>query len=115
MITVFVIDGIDYTFHIFGIVFIIISVILFFTVQYLLCSRAKKTRTKLIPAYGVVLQIVLAIFVTLSDNHGSFLDLRSFVALVILCYALICAISAMVAWVIFSAKNKRRNSSLTDR
>jgi hypothetical protein len=97
----FVINGIDYAFHIFATTFIVASVAVFFTVQYILCKKSKRMAIKLIPAYGVLILIILAFLVTISSTGGSFIDLRSFIALVILGYALICGISAGVAWVIY--------------
>ena len=103
----FVINGVDYAFQIIAISFVILSIAVYFTAQYLLCKKAKKLGIKLIPAYGVLLLIVLAILVAVSDNRGSILDLQSFVALVVLGYALICGISSGVAWVIYRIKIKK--------
>ena len=102
----FAINGVDYTFHIIAISFVILSIAVYFTAQYLLCKKAKKLTVKLIPAYAVLLLIVLAGLVAVSGTGGSVIDLRSFVALVILCYAAICAVSAGLAWLIYKLKRK---------
>ena len=102
----FVADGVDYTFHVVGIILFIAIVAIIFTVQYMLCSRAKKTRTKLIPAYGVLLLAAVAILVAIGDTGGSPIDLRGVAALMILAIALICGVSSGVAWAIYRARKK---------
>ena len=103
----FVIDEVDFAFHIFAIAFVVISVAIFFTAQYILCSRAKKTRTKLIPACFVLLLVVSAILVAIGNTGGSPVDLRGVAALMILGVALICGISAGAAWLTYRVRNKK--------
>ena len=103
----FIINGVDYTFHVFGILFVAASAAIFFTAQYMLCSKAKKISTRLIPAYGVLLLVVLAIIVTTGGTGGSPIDLRGAVALMILGFASICGLSAGAAWVIYRVRSKK--------
>ena len=111
----FMINGVDYTFHIFAVIFVVVIVSLFFVGQYILCRKAKHIAIKLIPAYGVFLLIILAILVAMGGTGGSFIDLRSFVAWVILGIASICGVSSGAAWVIYRVKNKKINSGLSDK
>jgi|GEM_PF-2869659 len=103
----FVINGVDYTFHVLAVIFIVISAALFFAGQYALCRRVKRTAVKLIPAYAIVLLIVFAGLVAVSDNKGSLLDLRGAVALIILGYAFVCGVSAAMAWTTYRMRNKK--------
>ena len=102
----FVVNGIDYTFQIIAAAFVILSIVAYFTAQYLLCKKAKKLAIKLIPSYAVLLLIVLAGLAAVSGTGGSVVDLRGFVALVILGYALICAVSVGLAWMMYGLKRK---------
>ena len=110
-----VINGIDYTFHIFAAIFVVVIVSLFFAGQYILCKKAKHMAVKLIPTYVVFLLVILAILVTMGGTGGSFIDLRSFVAWVILGIASIGGVSLGAAWVIYRVKNKKINSGLSDK
>ena len=101
-----VIDGVDYAFHLFGILFVIVIAVIFFSAQYMLCSRAKKTRTKLIPAYCVLLLVAVAILIATGDNGGSPIDLRGAAAFMVLAVAFICGVSSGAAWVMYRVKNK---------
>lgn len=98
-----VINGIDNILYISG----IIIVALLFTVQYIICSKAKRIGVKLIPIYGILLLIILAILVATSDNSGSLIDLKWTVAFIILGVALICSISVGAAWAIYKIRNKK--------
>ena len=103
----FVVDGIDYTFWLFGILAVIVTVAIVFTAQYMLCSRAKKTGTKLIPLYGILFLVAAAIFIAKGDNGGSPIDLRAVAALMVLAIAFICGVSSGAAWVIYRMKSKK--------
>ena len=102
-----VIDGVDYTFHVLAAFFVVGIVAIFFTGQYILCSKAKRTRTKLIPAYCVLLLVAAAISVAVGDTGGSPIDLRGVVALMILAVAFICGASSGAAWIIYKVRRKK--------
>jgi uncharacterized membrane protein len=99
----FVVNGSDYTIIVIGIV----GALLFFAVQYALCCKAKKTATKLIPLYFILLLIVLAIIVALSESNGSLLDVQGLAAIVILVFALVFGIPIGAAWRIYKLRHKK--------
>ena len=103
----FVADVADYTFHVVGTIFAFALIAVFFTVQYMLCSRVKKTWIKLIPAFVVLLYVAAAILVATGDTGGSPIDLRGVVASMILIFALICGVSLGAAWVVYRVRNKK--------
>ena len=103
----FVINGVDYAFHVFAVIFVVIIVALFFVGQYILCKRAKRMAIKLIPVYAVFLMAILAILVTMGGTGGSPIDLRSFVAWIIVGIAAICGISSGAAWLTYRIRTKK--------
>ena len=97
------IDGTDYTIP----ALCLLAVLLFFTVQYLLCRKAKRLAVKMIPFYGVGLLLLAAIGVLNTDNRGSFIDLRGLLAMLIAGFALLCALAAGAAWLLHWLRHRK--------
>lgn len=96
-------NGTDYTIP----VFVALSVILLFTLQYTLCRRAKRLWVKLLPLLYVLLWLVLAL-VTFMTPANVFIDLNLLVAMLFAVYALICAVPIGLAWLIYWLKTKKQ-------
>ena len=87
----------------------IISFLLIFIIQLALCFKTKRLAVKLIPVYFDILLLILAGLVAVSDNAGSLLDLRGFVAKIILGFALGFGISIGTAWQIYKSNRSKKN------
>jgi hypothetical protein len=87
----------------------IIAFLLIFIIQLALCFKAKRLAVKLIPVYFVIALFILAGLVAVSDNAGSLLDLRGFVAKIISGFALGCGISIGTAWQIYKYKRNKKD------
>ena len=98
-----IINGGDYTIVAVGIIF----VVLLFLIQLALCFKTKHLAVKLIPMYFIFALFILAVLVATSNNVGSFLDLSLLVAVIILCFALVCGISIGGAWLIYKFKRRK--------
>lgn len=97
----FTINGTDYTLY----VIVAVSVIVLFTLQSVLCRRAKRMFLKLLPLGYVALTLVLAVACLFGDT-GGFIDLRDAFALILCGYAAICAAAIGLAWLVCRMKSK---------
>lgn len=100
----FVINGTDYTLFVLAAV----AALVFFAGQYALCRWAKRPIFRYIPACAVVLLLLLAQYVLSSDNRGSFIDLRGAAAAVIVGFALLCAVSASLGWLLWRWQSRKK-------
>ena len=100
----FVINGTDYTLFVLAAV----AALVFFAGQYALCRWAKRPIFRCIPACAVVLLLLLAQYVLSSDNRGSFIDLRGAMAAVIVGFALLCAVSASLGWLLWRWQSRKK-------
>ena len=96
-------NGTDYTIP----VIVIISIVLLFTVQYILCTKTKKIIIKLIPLLYDVFIMVLGVLTLLMPSGGGFIDLRAAIALLLFIYAVICAASILAAWIVYIVKKNK--------
>ena len=95
-------NGTDYTIP----VFVMVSAIILFALQSTLCKRCRRLWVKLLPLLYVLLWLVLAVHALLSEPDG-FIDLRGLVAMMFAIYALICAVSIGLAWLIGWLKSRK--------
>ena len=95
-------NGTDYTIPF----IVIISVIILFAIQYILCIKARKTVLKLIPLLYIAFLAVLAVMFARSGG-GGFIDLSMLAALLILIYAAICLASILAAWIVYKIKSRK--------
>lgn len=103
-------NGTDYTIP----VFVTVSVILLFLLQYSLCKRCKKKWVKLLSLLYVLLWLVLALVTFMTPGNG-FIDLNPLVAMLFAIYALICAAPIGLAWLVYRQKTrKEKPSELTE-
>ena len=96
-----IINGTDYTFYL----IVLGSFLLLFAVQYLLCRRVRIRLLRHLPWAYVVYLLGLAV-ATLFGDTGGFVDLRSFFALVILGYAVLCAVAIGLAHLVNRLRNR---------
>ncbi len=94
------INGTDYTLP----AIILISVIVLFSIQYLFCTRAKKTWQKLLPLLYVIFLFALAVFVVVTADGSGFLDFSGVLAVFICIYAAICAVTIGAAWIVYKIR-----------
>ena len=96
------INGTDYTLP----AIILISVIVLFSIQYLFCTRAKKTWQKLLPLLYVIFLFALAVFVVVTADGSGFLDFSGVLAVFICIYAAICAVAIGAAWIVYKIRKR---------
>ena len=96
------INGTDYTLP----AIILISVIVLFSIQYLFCTRAKKTWQKLLPLLYVIFLFALAVFVVVTADGSGFLDFSGVLAVFICIYAAICAAAIGATWIVYKTRKR---------
>ena len=100
----FAVNGTDYTLFVLAAA----AALVFFAGQYTLCRWTRRSVFRCIPACAVVLLLLLAQYVLSSDNRGSFIDLRGAVAAIIAGFALLCAVSAGLGWLLWRQKSRMK-------
>ena len=96
------INGTDYTLP----AIILLSVIVLFSIQYLLCSNAKKTWQKLLPLLYVAFLIAWAVFIVAAADGSGFIDFSGVLAVFICIYAAICAVTIGAAWIVYKIRKR---------
>ena len=98
----FTINGTDYTLP----AIVLISFIVLFSIQYMFCTRAKKTWQKLLPLLYVAFLITWAVFIVATADGSGFLDFSGVLAVFICIYAAICAVAIGAAWIVYKIRKR---------
>ena len=85
---------------------VLISIIVLFSVQYMLCVKAKRTWLKLLPLLYVIFLFALAVFVVVTADGSGFLDFSGVLAVFICIYAAICAAAIGAAWIVYKIRKR---------
>lgn len=116
MIDIFVINQVDYSIIVIGGA----GTLIFFAMQFALCLKAQKSRTKRIPLYVLLFLALLCVplgFGILGSSSDSVIDGNKIAALALACIVGIAAIGEILAWAVYgvirySRKRKMREDRL---
>lgn len=93
------INGVDYSLYIIAAVtFVVLAV-----AEYFICLKAKNPSARKILLF-VPFFILVGALVVYGSESGGFLDLRGYVAFIIVMYALLCSIALFAGWFAFKLK-----------
>ena len=108
MIDIFVINQVDYSIIVIG----TIGILVFFSIQFALCMKAKKTSTKRIPLFVLLGSAVLCAatgFGLLGSPPAGTVSGNGFVALVMGGVIGIAAVGDLIAWIIYGVVRHIKN------
>ncbi len=102
------INGVDYTLYIIAAV----SVLAIGGLEYYICLKSKKKSNRQALLFIPFFILVGALVIYGSESNGSFIDLRGAITLVLVVWALLCAVAQFIGWFVFKLKYENQKDEI---